>query len=933
MNPKPTRPLPGLILKLFRLALLTYPPGLREDWAWEMTETFTLRARDASQHLSTFRRRWFWVREILAVMNSGLRLRWSGGRNPKTTTPDPHDNRDQQRIAMFNGVLADLRLALRGMRKAPGFTLAALAVLALGIGANTTAFSAAKVAVLAGPPFPEADRMVMVDLLRKDGDDDPGRPGRWPYPLLLAVENVPDRLVDPVAGFDSRSVTLTGMGPAEELGMEIVSAEYFDVVGRPLPLGRGFIAEEGEETGPFRSVVVSHAFWESRLGGDRSALHRTLELNGEPFQVVGVAPEGFSGLGGGAHLWVPMGATAVMRPGVRDQTFNHQIWVVGRLRVGADLAAARLQLSTIAETLSHTWASSDYGLSVRPIEEAWVNPGARKAAMLLTLGALLVLLVACANLSGLLLTRAQRRARDGAVRLALGASRWRLIRLYLLEGLLLTMAGGAVSLGLAYVGTRALARSWPEALTGGGDVGIQVVRPGEMGLDLSALGLSGLLALGTALLVAAGPAIGASRGDLTRNLKGGARATRRRKMLGGMDTRIILLGSQFAMALMLLIGAGLLVESVRNLLGVDEGFTTDRVLTFEFSRPQGVPAINLMDRSTLRERIAEAVSFDDRMIRHLNSLPEVDLATAGCGVLQGHCAVLGLMGLDGNTLNSQPNIGVTSVQEDYFGVMDIPVLQGRGFTALDNLDSPPVVILSKGAADAFFPGENPLGHTISIGAYAPGLANPEVVGVVGNALFGPPDQEALPVAYLPRRQFRLGSHALIRTTIPPERAVRAIRNAIYEVDPTVAMSDVSSLDELVVRSVGDRVMILGLLGLFSSIAVVLAAVGTWAVIAHAVADRRRELCLRMALGAQSGRIVGIVTRETAFVAAIGIAGGLMGALAGTRLLDAFLWETSPRDPAVFAGGVVFLLAVVFLAGYLPARKATLLFPAEALKAE
>ena len=829
---------------------------------------------------------------------------------------------------MLDGAFTDLRLAFRGMKNAPSFTLAAVLVLGVGIGASTIAFSALKMTVLASPPFPEAERMVMVDQIRKF--DAGERSARWPYPLLLAVESVNDRLIDPVAGFDDGTVTLTGMGPASQIGMEIVSPDYFEVVGLPLTMGRAFVPEEGEEDGPYRVVVVSHGFWQGHLGGELSALDRILQLDGEPFRIVGVAPRGFSGLSGDADLWLPMGSTALFRPGRRAQNFNHQIWVAGRLRPGATLAAAQEQMRAIAERLSGTWPSDRYRLSASSIPEVWMNARAQKSAKLLALGAAMVLLVACANLSSLLLTRARRRARDGAVRLALGASRWRLSRLYQVESLVLACLGGIVGVAMAVVGIRAIMAAWPESLLNGSGLGLRVIDPTAMAPDGAVLGFTFLVVLFTALLVGVAPVFRTSGRSFATYLKAGSRTTRSAGRETGLDTRAALVACQVAAALALVIGAGLVGESVRRLLAVDEGFRTEQLLTFDYSQPQSVPPAGV---GTIAERLTIAAEFDDLLLQRLAALPGVEAATVGCGVLSGYCAVLGVISVDGRPLEDPPSIAVVTVHDQYFEVLGVPITRGRGFTSRDGFGAPPVVVLSQQAAEMYFPGEDPVGRSIAIEFAAPGRERAEIIGVASDVLYSSPDAKQTPVAYFSTRERRFANHALVRTRGRPDRAAGAIRAEINSLDPSVAMSGVASVDELISRSVGDRRMILGLLGIFTSVAVFLAAVGTWGVVAYSVADRRRELSLRMALGAEGRHILGLVTREAAATALVGVIVGLVGALVGSRVLDAFLWEVGARDPMTFLTGALLVLGVVLVASYLPARRATRLDPAHALKVE
>ncbi len=925
---------PRFLSGLLWVSLRFYPREFRDSWSEEMEETFFRRAADVVMDRSTKGLLQFSVREFWAMFRAGIRLRMEGvsllgsGHNPGPIRGD-----HERGIRCLAGVPADLKVAARGLGKAPGFTVAAILVLALGIGINATAFSVVKMAVLAPPPFPEAHRVVMVDMLRKDGEEDAGRSGRWPYPMLLAVEELENRFIEPLAGFDDGTVTLTGMGPATEIGMEIVSPGYFEVIGIPFPLGRGFTADEAEEGGPFRVAVVSYSFWRGRLGGDSSALGRVLELSGESFEIVGVAPQGFAGLGGDAELWLPLGATAVFRPGRRAQDFNHQIWVVGRLRPDATIEAARDQMGVIAEGLSDRWPGSRYGMSARSLPEVWVNPRAETSAKLLAIAAAMVLLVACANLSGLLITRARRRVRDGAVRMALGAARWRLIRLYLVESLVLSTLGGILGIGLAFLGNRGLSSAWPDGFLNGAGLGLRVNDPRNLALDGTVLGFAFLIVFLTAVLVGMAPALRVSKGDFARDLKEGTGATRSGKRVWGLDTRATLVGGQVSLALILLIGSGLVSKSLRRLMTVDEGFRTERVLTFEYSLSQSTPPIDYVDNSTLPDRITSAADFDDRLIRRLDALPEVEAATVGCGVLQGYCAVVGVMGVDGRRLEEPPSIAVITVHDRYFEVLEIPVLRGRGFTPQDGLSSNPVVVLSASAAETYFPGVNPVGHLMTIEFAVRGREQAEVIGVVGDVLYGPPDATGVPVAYFSTQERRFANHALIRTSVRPNVAVRAIRSEIHAMDPTVAMSGIASAEELVSRSAGDRRIVFGLLGLFAGVSVLLAAIGTWGIVASSVTNQRRELSLRIALGADRRVILGQVARDSATAAFFGLAGGFGGALAGTRLLDTFLWETSAQDPQTYFFGVSFLFVVILAASYFPGRRATRLDPAQALKAE
>jgi len=835
---------------------------------------------------------------------------------------------------IFRDLSRDVRLALRGLRRVPGFTLAAVLILALGLGANITTFSALKLAVLTPPPFPEADRLVNVDLTRA-AEGGP-RTSRWAYPYLRTLINWPDRLVDPVAGYRQRVATLTGFGPATQLSIEIVSPDYFRVVGRPLVMGRGFHTEEADPSLPHHTAVVSHTFWRRQLGGDPAALGREITLNGESYQVVGVAPANFSGFSGEATLWLPLGAYAEFQPGVLDQGYNHVTWVVGRLRPGATLAAARSQMEVFGQAIAEEWPRDDfYGADVRSFTEAWVNPEARTAALLLTLASALVLLVACANLAGLLYARARNRMQEGAVRRALGASRWHLIRLHLTESLIIALFGGLAGLGISLAGVRLLAAAWPARFLQGADSGLQVIDTSGLTLDAGAIGFAVLLALVSALLFGLLPALRLSSSRLTDHLKEGARATRRRRTHLGLNPLTILVSGQVALALLLLVGVGLMGSTVSRLLGVDEGFDTERLLSFDLSDPQSIPRLDPRDVDAWRAHITLSARFDDRLKQRLEARPEIEGITfASASVLNGFNAVLGVYIADDPSVSEhQYSIGVVPVADNYFDLLDIPLVSGRGFLPSDGLGSPSVAVLNQAAADLLFPDQDPIGRRIGRGFVLPDRRTAEVVGVVGDVMYTSPTQDRRPVAYYSLREARFGTFAVVRTAGDPRRQVRLIQEEIFALDPTVAMSDIATLDELLNRSVGDRGLIFWLLLIFSSVTVLLAAIGTWGVVAYAVADRRRELGLRIALGAQSGRVLTRILHQSFVTALAGLGLGLLGAWAGSRLLETFLWETSARDPRIFLGGGALLLAVVLLASYLPARRVLRIDPVEALRAE
>ena len=917
----------GVHRALFALALRAFPSGFRGRHGAEMRADFaatlerSVRTGGASAVAFTARASWDALRQ-------GWRERTRRGPLPGHGSQRPGDGR---RGGMLEGLAGDLRLGLRSLRRAPGFTAAAVIVLALGIGANTTVFSALKMAILTPLPYPDADRLVLYDLTYRRADEGVARPSVWSYPKFQALLETPDRLVDPVAGYGQRNATLSEPGEPALLPVELVSPGYFALLGMDPVLGRAFGPEEGSAADPRLVAVLSYGMWRTRFGGDPDAIGRTVTLNGKRFDIVGVAPAGFEGLSGQATLWVPMASAAeAFSRFMITGTQAHWLNVVGRLADGVPLDRARSQATSIGEAIAERFPQDDpanvYGAGVRTLAEVRVNEGAGAAVLLLSLGAALVLLVACANLSGLLLARAKRRARDGAVRLAVGASRWRLVRGSLVESGVLAGLGGAVGVLVAVWGTRAMAAAWPARFLRSGGDELRVTDPASLGLDPTVLGYALLVTVATALLFGVAPALRASRGELLGRLRDGSGATRRGRRFLGLDTRGALVGAQVALALVLLVGAGLLGRSTQRLLDVDLGFQPARLLTFGYAIPRTSAWAD------------DASAFHDRFLERVAALPGVEGVSLGTAPLSGHWSITLVQDIPGHPEIPQgegPPIGIHLVGDDYFRTLGVPVLAGRAIQSGDGVGRESHLVLSETAARRLFPDEDAVGKRIKVGI-SDDSKDPYavVVGVVGDVRYNRPDEDVIPEAYFSMREFGdRSATALVRTTGDPRDALPAVRAELAALDPGMPIFAVSTGDDLVAATAGDRRIVLALLGLFALVTVLLAATGTWGIVAYAVAERRRELGLRMALGAQGGRIVGAVLAGSVAVAILGIAAGLAGAWAGSRLLGTFLFRTSPLDPLAYLGGAVLLFAVVTLASWLPARRATRVDPSEALRTE
>lgn len=914
----------GLGSRIFRLAAAAFPSAFSRRHVAEMTAAFEQERDRIRLESGPFAAAWYSVRAGWDVLRQGVRERVRRGPPPGHGSRKPSGGG-----GIGSGLGADVRVALRALRRSPGFTVAALAVLALGIGANATVFSALRVVILTPPPYPEPDRLVFVPMTQEHVGRGERRLVTWSYATLQALLKTRNRLIEPLAGYANRSAPVTGRGPATVLTYELVSSTYFDVLGLTPAAGRTFTPDDDDAgADPLQVAIISHEMWLTRFSGDDGTLGQDIVVEGTPFRIVGVAPRGFRGLSGDAQFWVPLAAAnEVLGYRALDQAGAHWFHVVGRLRDDASLESATAQMHAIGDRIAETYPSGDpqsiWSATAQPFGEVFVNEPARAAVVLLTAAGLVVLLVACANLSGLLLARAKRRERDGAVRIAVGASRWRIVRGSLVESVLVSSLGGVVGSGLALWGTGALASAWPGAFLRSAEGDMRVADLSHLGLEPPVLLFAVAATMATALLFGAAPAIRRSRTDVSTTLKDASAVTRRER---GFDGRAVLVGAQVAMALMLLVGAGLVGSSTVRLLDVDEGVRTENLLALRYATPA---------TSTWADRQRE---FQQELLTHIEALPVVVSATTGTIPLQGHWAMTRVDHLEGGPEIPQGEgvmIGVHMVEDGYFETLGVPRVSGRTFDSTDGTDRFPTLVISQSTAAELFPGEDAVGKRIQIGISDDSKDSMfEIVGVVGDVLYSPPDQPRMAETYISDREFgTTTATVLVRTTIEPTRVVPAIRETAARIDPTLAIYGVRTMDEIVTASVGDRRIILVLLTLFAVVAVLLAATGTWGIVAVSVADRRRELGLRLALGAGDARVLRMVLRQSAVTAALGVALGLAGAAAGSRLLEAFLWETPRLSLSVYVGGALLLLSVVLLASWLPARAVLRLDPAETLRSD
>ncbi len=807
-------------------------------------------------------------------------------------------------------LIQDLRYALRQLRRSPGFTVAALFTLALGIGATTAIFSVVNGVLLQPLPFSQANRLVTVWL---------NNPRQGFEKDITSYPNFSDwrrqsRSFQQVVGVLTRDVNLTGEGAPEEVREALVTEGFFAMLGVEPALGRG-LRDEEHQTGRDRIVVLSHELWQRRFGGDPAVLGKTVRLNRNAHTVVGVMPRGVR-FPQQAELWTPLAASPAFAE-VRESRGALWLPVFGRLADGVSLAKAQAEMSAIARNLEKEYpANREMGILLEPLEETLL--GEVRPALLVLLGAVgFVLLIACANVGNLLLARGAARRRELSVRAALGAGGARLRRQLLTESLLLGLGGGGAGLLLAHAGVRALLRASPENLP----------RVEAVNVDATVLLFTLATALLAGLLVGLAPALHAARVAPGAVLREGGRGAAGGRLLGRL--RPALVAGQFALALVLLVGAGLLIRSFDRLQRVDLGYEPRNVLSFRLSLPP--------QKYDGEDRVR---AFYDELLPLLEALPGVESADAVSSFFLGRLPQSSNITVEGRpeppvALKMLP-VAYDAVTPGFFRTLRIPLLQGRSIEALDGSDATRVAVVNETFVRRFLPDERPLGRRFLFGDSAQGEDPPwiTIVGVVADARRSGVDREAHPSAYLPMAQYSSPQmNVMVRTLTDPLGLVEPVRAAVAAVDPEQPLADVRTLEQAVSRSVADRRFVMLLLGLFAGVALSLAAVGIYAVMAYVVGHRAREIGIRVALGARRQDVGRLVIGEGMKVVGFGLLLGLGGALVLTRLLRGLLYQTSPLDPMTLLLGAAVLSSVALVANWLPASRAARMNPLQALRNE
>jgi putative ABC transport system permease protein len=807
--------------------------------------------------------------------------------------------------------LQDLRYAIRTCLRAPVFTMVAVLALALGIGANTAIFTIVHAVLLERLPYQDPDRLVAV------WETSARRPGRSntvaPANFIRWGERA--TVFDGLAGFAETRINLTDAGNPEELVAENVTAPYFSVLGVPPMLGRVFTPSESADP-ESSAVVLSGEVWQRRFGSDPSIVGRVIRLNGRPRTVVGVMPAGFrlflkagSLVGKPPDLWVPF----VLPPAAREPRGRY-LSSIARLKAGVPVAAAQSQMNALAASFAAEMPQFDTGWGVKVVPLHDELSGALRPALLVLSGAVaFVLLIACANVANLLLARGAARHREIAIRSALGAGRTRVIRQLLTESLLLGVLGGAAGLLVAQWSLAMLVAISPVDLTS----------LGRIDLNYSVLAFTGAVSLATAIVCGFAPAFEGARLDVQESLKDGAR-----QVGGGVRharLRQTFVVAEIALAVVLLVGAGLLLRSFDSLTRAGTGFDATNVLTMRMQ----LPAAKYPSDS-------KRIQFFKQLTSRVSAIPGVQAA----GVVS-YLPLAGLGAATNFTIEGEPPpspgqdhvTDVTVCDDGYFRALKVRLLRGRLFTEREMLEQANVVIVNDALVRQYFPNEDPLGKRLTISMNDPNVPT-EIIGVVADIKIVDLATPARPSTYWPHPQLAYSGMTLtVRTGADPRSFETLVEREVHQIDKDEPVSDVRTMEGWVSRSLAQSRFNSVVLAVFAGLAIVLAALGIYGVMAYAVSQRTSEIGIRLALGADQRTILRLIVGNGIRLAAVGLATGIVLALALTRTLASLLFGTRPTDPVTFAAVVAALGLVALLASYVPARRASRITPVEALRTE
>jgi predicted permease len=849
------------------------------------------------------------ARETLDNIERGMppeEARYAAVRKFGNVTQVREETREVWSVVWLEQLFADLRFALRMLRKNPGFTAVAVLTLALGIGANTAMFAVVNAVLLRPLPYRNADQLVQLwTTMPVFNYSGPGQLCDPDY-LLWTKQN---RAFSDIAAFGQRTGNLTGLGDPEQLKGAEVTETLFSTLDVTPPLGRIFSAEEEKAAAPV--VLLSDKLWKGRFGSASSVLGKSITLDGKSYTAIGVMPAGFQ-FPNESDFWLPHALAGDCR--------NTDVAVIARIAPGVGLAAARADVERLAEVLrvEHSGGPSGILISIVPLKEVMVS-NVRRLLLILLGGVALVVLIACANVASMLLARGTTRQREIAIRRALGAGKRRLIFQMLTESLVLASLGGGLGVLIA-AWSRGIILTLIPAQLGAPGTATSV---GILQMDARVLLFAALLSIATSVVFGLAPAFQAVRvmpgGFLKSSGPTASPGVRVRNLRG------ILVILEMALTIVLLISAGLLLKSFVRLLNLNPGFDPKNLLTFSITLPETkYPTPASMDR------------FHRELLARLRGLPGARSAATIMGLPMGEQGIRGDLTVEGQTVPPGFIVRKLVVSTDYFRAMEIKLRMGRDFEERDSAQAAPVLIVSQTFADQIWPKENPIGKRVNPGFS--GAPFYSVAGVVSDVNQGGPSENALPAIYMPYSQAPKSflmefMTVVIRTAVAPTSLARAAQGAVESVDADLPIFEVASMEQLVYKSEAELRFHSTLLGCFAGLALVLAAVGIYGVLAYSVTQRTNEIGIRMALGAERRQVLRLILGHGAKLTLAGVAIGLVAALGATRVLASYLFGVTTTDPAVLGGVTLLLVCVGLAACCAPARRAMRVDPVVALRHE
>ena len=810
-------------------------------------------------------------------------------------------------------LLQDVRYGLRILRQSPGFAAIAVVTLALGIGANTALFSIVNGVLLNPLPYPHAEQLTSVY-----GEAPGATQGYVTYLNFLDWQRE-SKSFSSMAMYRHEDYNLTGVSQALRVSGYMISADFFSTLGVKPVLGRTFRTDD-DQLGAAPVVILGGGFWQRQFGASPGIIGKSLVLNGASYTVVGVIPPNFSFYGQAYDIYIPLGQWN--DPSFRDRRIDMSAHAIGRLKPGVTLGQAQAEMKDVARNLAIAYPEANRDTSITLVSMKQDIVGNVQPFLLVLLGAVgFVLLIACVNVANLLLARSMGRSREFAIRAALGASHMRVIRQLLTESILLSGLGGALGLLLAFWATHAVLNTLPGTLPRASDVSL------DSRVLLFTLGIS----LFAGIVFGLAPALKASRANLQEVLKESGRGSSgARHRLQGVFVVV-----EVAMALILLVGAGLMIRSLAALWRVNPGFNPSHAITFDLSMPSTSATTSAETRARLRQ-------FDDKMY----SIAGVEAVSVTLGARPMiHDTVLPFW-IDGQpkpaTINDMPQGLCYFVEAGFQKAMGVILERGRFITAEDNENAPVVIVIDDVFARMYFPNENPIGKSVHIALFG---VEAKVVGVVGHVKQWGPGGDAkaaveaqfeYPFMQLPEKLMPLVADAVavvVRTKGDPTAIMGPVRRAVQELDPREIIYSVQTLDEVLANSFAARRLSMILLGIFAALSLVLSCIGIYGVISYLVGQRTHEIGVRMALGAQRNDVLRLILGQGVRMALMGVGIGLVAALALTRLMSRMLFGVSATDPLTFAGVAILLCGVAVVACYIPARRAMRVDPMEALRYE